>query len=296
MRQAWRHLSLAVLVWSAGPWRLAAQPVKGAPELRVMSFNLRYGTAADGDNQWSRRQDLLADTINRYQPDLLGTQEGLDFQIDFLRQQMPRYTVFGVGREDGQRKGEFAAIFYRTDRFEVVESGHYWLSPTPDKPGSVGWDAAQTRMVTWMKLRIKGADAPLLLVQNTHLDDQGAKARLESARMMRNFTLLHGKECALLLMGDFNTAVESEPMAALSSVRDGGPPLFDSYRRLHPNPEKDEGTFHDFTGKRNRSPRIDWILVSSGMTVRESAIDHSSRDNHYPSDHFPVTAVLRVDY
>src|SRR6478735_1787061 len=121
--------------------------------VRVMSFNIRYGTARDGDNHWDKRKDFLATTITAFDPDLLGTQETLAFQRDFLTEKLKGHAAFGAGRDDGKDRGEMAALFYRTARFEKLAGGHFWLSETPDRVGSKGWDAALPRIASWVKLK-----------------------------------------------------------------------------------------------------------------------------------------------
>ena len=124
------------------------------PELvRVMSFNIRYGTANDGINRWELRKEFLVDTIRDFDPDLLGTQETLASQRDYLADALKSYAVVAAGRDDGKQAGEMAALYYRKDRFEAIDEGHFWLSETPEKVGSKGWDAALPRIATWVKLK-----------------------------------------------------------------------------------------------------------------------------------------------
>ena len=118
-----------------------------------MSFNIRYGTAQDGVNQWDKRQGWVVETIRAFAPDLLGTQETLGFQRDFLAMSLADYEGLGVGRDDGAEKGEMMALFYRRDRFEKLDGGHFWLSESPAEVGSKSWDSSLPRMVTWVKLR-----------------------------------------------------------------------------------------------------------------------------------------------
>src|SRR5688572_30355099 len=152
---------LFLLVASALSASPAAPPPAAAARadatLRVMSFNIRYGTAKDGPNHWDLRRDLLVDTIRKFDPDLLGTQETLLEQAEYLAEKFPQYDWLGVGRDDAKRKGESVAIFWRKDRFEKLDAGHFWLSETPEVPGSKSWDTALTRMTTWVKLRDKKA-------------------------------------------------------------------------------------------------------------------------------------------
>ncbi len=275
-------------LFALAAWRAGAQT---AAPLRVMSFNIRYGTAGDGENRWENRRDVLVETIRRFDPDLLGTQETLAFQADFLSQQLPGYTRVGAGRDDGKDKGEQVAIFFKTDRFEKVAAGHFWLSETPDQPGSRSWDAAITRMVTWAKLRDRHGGREFLWL-NTHWDHQGTQARLESAKLMRRWLAEHASRRPVVITGDFNSTEDAPPYRRLLEGADAAPKLTDAYRHAHPARQPDEATFHAFTGKRDGS-RIDWILCSPDFTPVEAAIDRSSRDGRYPSDHFPVTAVLR---
>ena len=262
----------------------AASAGPAAVPLRVMSFNVRYGHADDGDDRWEARRDLLIETIRGFAPDLLGTQEVLAHQRDHLRAALAEHALVGVGREDGKEKGEFAAILYRPDRFELLDSGTYWLSHEPTKVASVGWDAALTRIMTWAKLRDR-RDGRALLFVNTHWDHRGERARLESAKLMRRLVRQIG-DLPTIVTGDFNCTEADAPYGELV-----GDSLIDTYRALHPRPEPDAATFHGFKGGTNGG-RIDWILCSPSFAVRDASIDHSSRDGRYPSDHYPITAIV----
>ncbi len=151
-------LSALAVLCSNGRAQDKARPEdKDDPAIRVMSFNIRYGTAADGENHWDRRKEFLAETIAAFDPDLLGTQETLAFQRDYLAERLKGYTAYGAGRDDGRERGEMAAVFFRAGRFEKLDGGHFWLSEKPDVAGSKSWDAALTRIVTWLKLRDRRA-------------------------------------------------------------------------------------------------------------------------------------------
>lgn len=277
------------LAASAGPAADAPAPV------RVMSFNVRYGTARDGANHWDRRKDFLAATVAAFDPDLLGTQETLAFQRDFLAAKLKGYAAFGAGRDDGKDAGEMAALFYRTTRFERLAGGHFWLSETPDVPGSKGWDAALPRIATWVKLKDRTAPTgPPVLFLNAHLDHKGAKARRESARLIRAKAAELGAGCRVVVTGDFNCGEGSDPYTALFGPADGHPSqLSDTFRAAHPTRGKDEGTFNGFDPTATTGDRIDWIAVSRDWDVGEAGIDRTTKDGRVPSDHFPVTAVLR---
>ena len=258
-----------------------------------MSFNIRYGTANDGENHWDKRHDHLLQTIQNFHPDLLGTQETLKFQKDYLAEHLPDYESFGAGRDDGQDKGEMMALYYRRDRFEKLDSGHFWLSETPEQVGSKSWDAALPRMASWVKLRDKKTEGgrPILYV-NTHFDHMGEQARLESAKLLRRQLVKLGDGCRLILTGDFNCGESSPPHVAMFDHSEQPSPVVDSYRVVHPDRKKDEGTFSAFRVETTDGPRIDWIGVSKDWKIQSAEIDHSSREGRTPSDHFPVTVVL----
>ncbi len=270
---------------------LAGVCVGCSSPMRVMSFNIRYATDADGVNRWSNRTDLVLATIRASEPDIIGFQEMLAAQADFVQGVLPAYEFVGVGRIDGRREGEMCAVMYRRAAFVLVDHGHTWLSEQPEVIGSRGWDAACERMVTWVKLQTRTTPARTFYVFNTHFDHRGARARLESAKLVREL-LTQRNDAPIILTGDFNCAPGSPPYAVL--VDEG--PLHDSYV-LAGVEEEECGTYNGFDGRRGGA-RIDWILVSDNIEVVAAEIDRRSfeRDGResYPSDHFPVTATVRL--
>jgi len=266
-----------------------------APDLRVMSFNIRYGTAQDGDNHWNRRKEFLVETIQAFDPDLLGTQETLASQRDFLAEKLPDYEHLGVGRDDGRDKGEMMALYFKRARFEKLDAGHFWLSESPDQIGSKSWDSSLPRMVTWVKLRDRKNDsAPPIVFFNTHFDHQGPTARLESARLIRRQIGTLAANCDVIVTGDFNTDDGSPPYRALFAPVENEPsPVVDTYRTMHPEREAREGTFSGFKADAVEGARIDWIGASRAWEIRAAAIDRTAKDGRTPSDHFPVTAIVR---
>ena len=265
--------------------------------LRVMSFNIRYGTAADGENHWKRRKDFVVETIENFNPDLLGTQETIGFQKDYLQQHLPEYASIGVGREDGGSKGEMTAIFYRQDRFEHLDAGHFWLSESPDQPGSQSWDSSLPRMCSWVRLNDRRNPGRPILFINTHFDHRGSQARLESARLLRSKAQELGDRCDVVITGDFNAAVGSEPYQAMFDEKHpkNALALIDTYKVAAAEDEPGEGTFSGFRAGVNDGARIDWVAVSKGWKVVSASIDRTSRDGRTPSDHYPVTATLQRD-
>lgn len=261
--------------------------------IRVMSFNIRYGTANDGINRWDLRKEFLVETIRDFSPDLLGTQETLAGQRDFIAESLSGYASVAAGRDDGKEGGEMAALFYRKDRFEPIDQGHFWLSQTPEKVGSKGWDAALPRIASWVKLKdLRSPQAKPILFVNVHLDHKGQRARLESCRLIRSELGRFGSDARWIVTGDFNADPNDEPYRALfDEVADRK--LLDTYRVVHPTPESDEGTFSSFSASNTSGSRIDWIGCTEDFQVRLARIDRTSREGRTPSDHFPVTAVLR---
>jgi endonuclease/exonuclease/phosphatase family metal-dependent hydrolase len=274
----------------------SAAPKPAGPAVRVMSFNIRYGTAKDGEDRWEKRQDLLVGTIRAYDPDLLGMQEVLATQADFLREKLPGYGFCGAGRDDGKRAGEYSPIMFRKDRFDLLDSGQWWLSPTPDKVASKGWDAALPRIVTWAKLKDRKAGVDVLMF-NTHWDHVGNVARVESGKLMRKLMVKKHEEAGgdlpVIVTGDFNSTEETPQYHTLTASDDVGVRLTDAYRETHPQRKADEASFHAFKGTRE-GLRIDWILHSPEWVATGAAIDHTQKDGHYPSDHYPVTAELEL--
>lgn len=266
-----------------------------AAEVRVMSYNIRYGTAQDGDNHWDKRKEFLLETIKAFDPDLLGTQETLGFQRDYLAEKLPGYAVLGGGRDDGKEQGEMTALYFKRSRFEKLDGGHFWLSETPDQPGSKSWDSALTRMATWVKLRDRQQPkAKPLVFFNTHFDHRGVQARLEAARLLRRRVAEMRKTCSVIVTGDFNAGEDSDPYQTLFGASNGQPsPLRDVYRIAQPTRAANEGTFSAFKAEAMSGPRIDWIGVSAEWEVVKAAIDRTARAGRTPSDHLAVTAVVR---
>lgn len=273
----------------------ASQTGKATTDLRVMSYNIRYGTAKDGENHWDKRKEFLVETIKAFNPDLLGTQETLAFQRDYLAEQLSGYEVLGVGRDDGKEAGEMAALYFKRARFEKLDGGHFWLSETPTVPGSKSWDTSLTRMVTWVKLRDKlQPKAKPLMYFNTHFDHRGEQARVESAKLIRRKVEEAVKTCRVIVIGDFNAGEDSGPHQAFFGVVDGKPSLMrDAFRVTHLKREANEGTFSAFKAEATSGPRIDWIGVSADWDVLKAEIDRTAREGRTPSDHFAMTAVIR---
>lgn len=268
---------------------------EGANALRVMTWNIRYDNPRDGVNAWSRRKEWVAEIVEKQRVDILGTQEALARQFDCLRDSLPDFAVYGVGRDDGKRRGEFAPIFYRKERFELLDKGTFWLSPTPQKPGSRGWDAAITRIATWVKLRDRRASATFYAV-NTHFDNQGAKARAQSAALLVERLSGQFKDHPVILTGDFNTPPKSPPYKTLiGDGREHGRFFRDAHEISQQKPAGPNSTWNGFRAV-VPGRRIDFVFVTDAIKVRQHRILNEQRDGRFPSDHLPVVAVVELPH
>jgi len=261
---------------------------------RVMSFNLRTATIIDAANHWNHRKDLVVKSIRKFEPDILGTQECQVSQARYLIDKLPGYQFVGAGRNNGKEDGEMCGLFYRTDRFVKLNEGHFWLSETPDKPGSKSWGSAFKRMVTWVRLAPRNGTGRAFYCFNTHLDNSSEMARVQGAWLLRRKIDQIADGRPVIVTGDFNTDSDTTPYQLLvRGPQDWRGYLIDSYRETNPVPGSNEGTRHGFNGKSN-SGRIDWIISTNNFATLEAGIDRTHYNGQYPSDHFPVTAVLKL--
>jgi endonuclease/exonuclease/phosphatase family metal-dependent hydrolase len=262
-------------------------------DLRVMTFNLRVPFVLDATNHWSFRKRNVIKTIENFSPDILGTQEVVAEQADYLRDNLPDYNFRGVGRGDGMRQGEFAAILYRRDRFKELDHGYFWLSETPEVPGSKSWGAWSTRICSWVKLQPTDGGAAFA-VFNAHMDNMSGRAREMSSRLMRERIGSIASNMPVIVTGDFNADAGTEPYRLLLAGATAGVPqlLFDAFRLANPRVTGQEGTHHNFNGGRG-GDRIDWILCTTAFTPVSGEINRWRGMLGYPSDHFPVQVILR---
>ena len=254
-------------------------------ELRLATFNIRMGGADQGDRAWPNRKGLVAETIQKMNPDLLGLQEAFRYQIDDLQKSLPDYTWLGVGRDDGKNAGEFSPIFYRKELFNVLRSGTFWLSDTPNTPGSMTWGNACTRICTWATMKRK-SNGDQIVIFNTHWDHRGQKSRVLSADLMLKQIQKHA-ERNIILMGDFN-ATETNP--ALQKITSSGFQNCFLSRHLHGD---NRGTFHPWNGRAQPKKTIDHIFIRPKAEIQKAWIERHHEGRQWPSDHFPVVAVIR---
>ncbi len=258
--------------------------------IKVMDFNVRYNNPGDGINAWPNRKAEVVSMIKFYDADIVGTQEVLKEQKEYLDQSLNNYNSVGVGRADGVDKGEYSAVYYKQDLFDLLDSGTFWLSSTPSVVASVGWDASMERISTWAKLKNKNT-GKIFLIFNTHFDHIGQQARVNSAELIiRKIKELAGSS-PVVLTGDFNITRDNE---AYKTITNGG--MFDAqYKSILPH-HGPTWTFHGFESVEFlERGKIDYIFVNSKMTVFKHAVLSDKFDRGYPSDHLPVIAQIEIN-
>ncbi len=268
----------------------AATPQTCAP-VRVMTYNIRLDLESDGVNRWSNRREQFIGQIRLMRPAILGLQEVVAGQKADLERAMPEYRFLGVARDDGKSAGEFSNLAVDRSVFQVRSSGTFWLSPTPNVP-SKGWDAAYRRIATWAHLSRK-SDGKRFLALNTHLDNEGQTARLESARQIVRWLAANRKPGEkVLVTGDLNTEPGTPPLQELTSpdlgLRDAA--LISKTPAVGP-----DGTWNDFEALPKDSVRIDFVLVDPVIEVEQyGVLAWHGQGNRTASDHFPVVADLEA--
>jgi endonuclease/exonuclease/phosphatase family metal-dependent hydrolase len=261
-----------------------------AQELNVMTFNIRLNIKSDSLNAWPYRKDNAASQILFYKIHLLGVQEALHDQMMDLQERLPQYRSTGGGRDDGKEKGEYSAIFYDTTRLQLLQTKMFWLSETPEVPGSKSWDAAITRMVTWAKFRDKKTKK-IFFAFNTHFDHIGQVARRESAKIVLKRVKEIAGDIPVVFTGDFNSRPSDEPIIIIT----------DKINPLHLTDSKEisqtahygpTGTFNAFQAKERDNDPIDYIFLKGKWKVLKHATISESWLGRFASDHFAVLTTL----
>ena len=280
----WSKPFLTSLVFALGFGCASVDPA--SVPLRVMSFNIRFDNPGDGPDAWSARREKVATTIRDSGADLLGVQEAQPHQLAELHALLPELAWFGSGR-NADLSGEHSAIFYRHERFELLDSGTFWLSETPEVAGSKGWDADYERIVTWGKLRDRRSGRTFHYF-NTHFDHVGEIARRQSARLLLNrVDAIAGLRAPVILTGDFNATPDSEPIGILAG--EGG--FSDAHTRSQTAPRGPDSTWNAFRAI-EPGRRIDFVFVRGEVDVLSHEIVDRTFDGRLPSDHLPVVAEL----
>jgi endonuclease/exonuclease/phosphatase family metal-dependent hydrolase len=268
---------------------LFALPLYSQVEIKIMSYNIRLDVKSDGDNQWDKRKERVATMLNYYEADFIGLQEVLHQQKEYLTANLPKYSVTGVGRDDGKQAGEYSCIYYRNDKYQLLESATFWLSTTPDEP-SKGWDAALNRVCTYGLFKNKKTKQKIW-VFNTHFDHVGKTARLESAKLIyQKINQINQKGFPVILSGDFNSKPEEAPAQYLQSVMQNSR---EKSLVVHGNAD----TWNAFRFNEKPNGCIDYIFLNPNnkLTALKFATITDSYEMKYPSDHFPILATLSLN-
>lgn len=253
-----------------------------AQNMNIVSYNIRLNTPSDGINAWPNRVEMVTGLLQFHEADIFGLQEAMYGQITDIAGKMPEFSWIGVGRDDGKTAGEFCPVFYNNQKFKLLESGSFWLSETPEKPG-LGWDAACNRVCTWAKFKTKKG-GKTFLVMNTHFDHMGKVAREKSAELIlqKIKEIVKKQEMPVFLTGDFNLTPESKPIELIKQS------LNDSREVSLMPPYGPTGTFNAFDHNHPLDDRIDYIFVNGKPRVLKYGVLTDARENRYPSDHLPV--------
>lgn len=255
---------------------------------RAMTFNIRYDNPGDGDNAWPHRKEMVAGMIRFHGADIIGLQEALLHQLEDLDELLPEFSRLGIGRDAGGG-GEYSAILYRKNRFDVLEKNTFWLSKTPDVVGSAGWDAVLPRIATYARFQDKLTGKTFSLL-NTHFDHIGEIARHMSAQLiLETIGELAATEPAIV-MGDLNTTDQDEPYQVLTENEFApGRILLDGF---YHSEEPHHGPSTTWTGFREIIPerRIDFIFASDEIRQMRHGILSDRMDGRFPSDHLPVVS------
>jgi endonuclease/exonuclease/phosphatase family metal-dependent hydrolase len=257
------------------------QNISSQKLMRFMSFNIRYDNPGDGENAWTVRKDHLINQVKFYEPDIMGIQEGLSHQVLYIDNNINYLDYVGVGRDDGKEKGEYSAIFYNKNRYNVLESNTFWLSDTPDKI-SVGWDASMERICTYALFENKETKEKFW-VFNTHYDHRGRQARENSSMLILDqIEMLNKQDYPVILMGDFNALPESKTIqTVLEKLKDS--------KEVSKIPTMGPvGTFNNFDILHKLEKRIDYIFVSETVSVRKYAVLSNINNQKFTSDHLAV--------
>ena len=259
-----------------------------AQTITVASFNVRYINNNDSGNLWKDRVKPVTDLVRFHDFDIMGTQEARIEQLKDMSAALPEYTRYGIGRDDGKEAGEHSAIYFKTDKFDLLKSGDFWLSETPDKPGK-GWDATCcNRICSWVYLKEKKSGKSFY-VFNVHFDHQGKMARVESGKLMLEKIRAIAKNTQSIVTGDFNGNRDSDWYLRLAN----SDILHDSYNDVK-FPYEPNGSFNSFGKSLNSKEVIDHIFLTKNLKANKWGILTDTYHGKFPSDHYPVLVTVNL--
>ena len=268
-------------------------PVVEAVMVLIMSFNIRYANLNDGINNWDNRKEIVVNLILEQSPDLLGLQEVKGEQLSYLTENMKAYNHFGESRSEDPGD-EHSPIFFKKDKFELLESNTFWLSQTPDVP-SKGWDAALNRIVTWGKFK-ESKTGKIIFYFNTHFDHMGEQARLESVKLLKKrIKEIAGRE-DYIITGDFNSDPSSKYYEELILHDTSSAFLMDVSQFNDETRRQIKGTFNGFDLTKQAAGPIDYIFIKPTISVRNFGVIDTLYSGRFPSDHFPIKTMLELKY
>jgi endonuclease/exonuclease/phosphatase family metal-dependent hydrolase len=256
-------------------------------EINIISFNIRFDNPNDGENSWSNRKEKVVALLKFHEANIVCLQEALHHQLIDLDKGLPSFSLVGVGRDDGKEQGEYSPILYDNRSFQLLNSGWFWLSETPDVP-SLGWDAACIRICTWVKLKcLDGSNE--FFVFNAHFDHIGENARIKSSQLIVNKIFDTVGNFPVVLTGDFNATPDSPAVLEILKI------LTDTYTLSTMPPYGPTGTWNAFDYNSRLDQRIDYIFVSKGFNVMKYANITDAVNQRFPSDHLPVFVRLKIE-
>jgi endonuclease/exonuclease/phosphatase family metal-dependent hydrolase len=209
-----------------------------------------------------------------------------------LKDRLPKFKYVCGGRDDGKEKGEYSAIFYDTTRLQIIETKMFWLSETPEVPGSKSWDAAITRMVTWAKFKDRKTKK-IFFAFNTHFDHIGKVARRESAKIVLNKVKEVAGIFPVIFTGDFNAEASDEPIMVIMDKTN--PLRLTDSKEISQTPHYGPtGTFTGFQSKERNDQPIDYIFLKGKWKVLTHATISQTWEGRFASDHFAVMARISL--
>lgn len=249
-------------------------------QITSISYNIKNDYQKEGENNWTSRKEKMIELLNHYQPEVIGVQEALLNQVEYIDNNLSKFNYIGVGRDDGKQAGEYCAIYYNTKSLKLIEEATFWLSETPDEI-STGWDAALPRICTYGLFEHIESKTKVWII-NSHFDHIGVLARENSAKLiLKRLEKLNSENYPVILMGDFNALAMDKPIQVFKSG------LTDAMQVSEEPPYGPSGTFNGFTDE-TIDKRIDYFFVKNLKVISYVHIDDRLDSNKHISDHLPV--------